>query len=88
MQIIGLGTDIVEIARLKKVLENNQEHFVSRVFTPAESVLAESKKNSSSCYAGRWAAKEAAAKALVHASFPTAFFSVLPRRTRIFAKRL
>ncbi|MBO7329303.1 MAG: holo-ACP synthase [Lentisphaeria bacterium] len=64
MQIIGLGTDIVEIARLKKVLENNQEHFVSRVFTPAESALAESKKNSISCYAGRWAAKEAAAKAL------------------------
>ena len=64
MQIIGLGTDIVEISRLKKALENNQEHFVSRVYTSAESALAESKKNSVACYAGRWAAKEAAAKAL------------------------
>ena len=64
MQIIGLGTDIVEISRLQKAIEDNREHFIARIYTPAESALAESKKNSVTCYAGRWAAKEAAAKAL------------------------
>ena len=64
MDIIGLGTDIVEISRLKKVLESHDQHFTERVFTQAERVLAEGKKESVTFYAGRWAAKEAAAKAL------------------------
>lgn len=64
MEIIGLGTDIVEISRVEKVLESHGQHFTGRVFTPAEQALAESKKNSVTFYAGRWAAKEAAAKAL------------------------
>ena len=64
MDIIGLGTDIVEISRLKKVLESHDQRFTERVFTQAERVIAEGKKESVTFYAGRWAAKEAAAKAL------------------------
>jgi holo-[acyl-carrier protein] synthase len=64
MDIIGLGTDIVEISRLKKVLESHDQRFTERVFTQAERVLAEGKKESVTFYAGRWAAKEAVSKAL------------------------
>ena len=59
--IIGLGTDIVEIERVAAVLSRHGEHFSERVFTPGESAQAHDRI---SYFAGRWAAKEAAAKAL------------------------
>ena len=59
--IVGLGTDIVEIARMKAALARNGEHFMDRVFTAAEQREAGARL---SYFAGRWAAKEAAAKAL------------------------
>jgi holo-[acyl-carrier protein] synthase len=62
--IIGIGTDIVEIARIKKVIERYGNAFIHRVFTPAEIALAKERQNRAEFYAGRWAAKEAAAKAL------------------------
>ena len=59
--IAGLGTDIVETARLAAALERNGKHFLDRVFTAAEQ---RESGNRTSYFAGRWAAKEAAAKAL------------------------
>ena len=64
MEIIGLGTDIVEIQRIRNVLDSHGKHFTERTFTQAERAAAESRKESVTFYAGRWAAKEAAAKAL------------------------
>ena len=64
MQIIGLGTDIVEISRVKAVLERFSGRFHERVYTSLELMLGESKSGHIAYYAGRWAAKEAAAKAL------------------------
>ena len=64
MRIIGLGTDIVEIARLKTALENFRGRFRERVYTPRELRLGEEKNGYPPYFAGRWAAKEAAAKAL------------------------
>ena len=61
--IIGIGTDIVEVSRIEKLLEKNND-FKNRCFTAAEQALADSRKDSATCYAGRWAAKEACAKAL------------------------
>lgn len=59
--IIGIGIDIVETARLKAAVERNGDAFLQRVYTAAE--LAEAKKRIE-YLCGRWAAKEAAAKAL------------------------
>jgi len=59
--ILGIGTDIVEIERISAVLTHHAEHFSARVFTAAE---ADQARGRVSYLAGRWAAKEAAAKAL------------------------
>ncbi|MBE6389824.1 MAG: holo-ACP synthase [Lentisphaerae bacterium] len=64
MKIIGLGTDIVEIARLKAVLDRFDCRFRERVYTVDELILADTKSGHIPYFAGRWAAKEAAAKAL------------------------
>ena len=59
--IIGIGTDIVELARLKAAIARGGKAFLERVYTPAE--LAEA-RDRLEYLGGRWAAKEAAAKAL------------------------
>ena len=64
MRIVGLGTDIVEIARLQDAVSRHEEHFLNRIYTPAELLAAGKDSPRISYCAGRWAAKEAAAKAL------------------------
>ena len=59
--ILGLGTDIVETQRISALMERHGEHFAERVFTAGEAAQAHGRI---SYFAGRWAAKEAAAKAL------------------------
>ena len=63
MSIIGLGTDIVEIERIADVLSKHGETFRKRLLTEAENALADKRDAVTFC-AGRWAAKEACAKAL------------------------
>ncbi len=64
--IIGLGSDIVEIGRIAAMLERHGERFLKRVFSPAERALAEERGAGAlaATLAKRFAAKEAAAKAL------------------------
>ena len=62
MKIFGIGTDIVQINRLKKVLKKKSS--LSRVFNKNEILNCKRKNNSSSCYSKRFAAKEAFSKAL------------------------
>src|SRR5262245_7489809 len=64
MQIVGIGTDIVECLRIAKMIERHGELFVGRVYTPAEIEYCSSRKAVTQHYAGRWAAKEAVLKAL------------------------
>ena len=64
MEIIGLGTDIVEIARIEHMLDEYGDAFCDRVYTAEEMRLAGTRRGRLSFFAGRWAAKEAAAKAL------------------------
>ena len=64
MEILGLGTDIVEIPRIAQMLEKHGEHFLERVFTAAEAEYCMGRKAQSQHLAGRWAAKEAVMKAL------------------------
>ena len=64
MKIFGLGTDIVNIKRLDKVLKKNKNAFKSRVFSKNEILYCDKKNNPASFYAKRYAAKEALSKAL------------------------
>ena len=62
--IIGIGTDLVDIARVADVLKRHGDRFVNRVFATEEREDADHAEGLPAHYAKRWAAKEAAAKAL------------------------
>ncbi|MDR3734848.1 MAG: holo-ACP synthase [Acidobacteriaceae bacterium] len=62
--LVGTGTDIIEIERIRQSIERYGSRFIERIFTPGEIAYCERKKNAAESYAGRFAAKEAAAKAL------------------------
>lgn len=62
--IVGLGVDIAEVSRIQASIERHGDHFLRRVFTPAEIAYCERHRNKYERYAGRFAAKEAAMKAL------------------------
>lgn len=64
MNIIGIGTDIIEVSRIGEMIEKHDELFLRRVFTPGEIEYCSGRKASMQHYAGRWAAKEAGLKAL------------------------
>ena len=58
---LATGVDLIEIARIKEVIARHGKHYLERIYTPAE--LAYCGKRAESL-AGRFAAKEAVAKAL------------------------
>lgn len=62
--VLGLGTDLIEIERIKLSLERFGERFMRKVFSPGEIAYCQQKKQSVESFAARFAAKEAAAKAL------------------------
>ena len=62
--ICGTGVDIAETSRIEQGLQRQGERFTKKIFTPAEIVYCEKFKNRSERYAARFAAKEAAFKAL------------------------
>ena len=62
--IVGTGIDIAEVARIRRSIERFGDRFVERVYTPGEINYCDSKANRAERYAARFAAKEAAMKAL------------------------
>ncbi|QQS45603.1 MAG: holo-ACP synthase [Acidobacteriota bacterium] len=62
--IIGIGTDLIEISRLERAIEVHGERFRDRVFTPREIEYCERVFRKGERYATRFAAKEAARKAI------------------------
>ena len=64
MEIAGLGTDIVECVRIRKMIEDHGELFLQRVYTEKEIRYCNSRRRATEHFAGRWAAKEAVLKAL------------------------
>jgi holo-[acyl-carrier protein] synthase len=62
--IVGTGIDIIETARFEEALRKHGERFSKRVCTPAEIAYCEKLKNPAERLAARFAAKEAAFKAL------------------------
>ena len=66
--IIGIGSDIVDIRRVAKVIERHGDRFLDRIFTDAERAKAARRSKNQNMvvatYAKRFAAKEACSKAL------------------------
>jgi holo-[acyl-carrier protein] synthase len=62
--ILGIGSDLVDIRRIEKVLARHGDRFLTRVFTEIERSKAEGRAARIETYAKRFAAKEACAKAL------------------------
>jgi holo-[acyl-carrier protein] synthase len=66
--IIGIGSDIIDITRIEKVIGRHGDRFLERIFTDAERARAERRSKMPklvwATYAKRFAAKEACSKAL------------------------
>ena len=64
MEIVGIGTDIVECLRIGRMIEEHGELFLNRVYTEREVRYCQARKRAVEHFAGRWAAKEAVLKCL------------------------
>jgi holo-[acyl-carrier protein] synthase len=64
VEIIGIGTDIVECLRIRRMIDRHGELFLTRVFTDRELRYCQRSKHATEHFAGRWAAKEAVLKCL------------------------
>lgn len=62
--ILGIGTDVIEVKRVGDVAQRHGERFLRRIFTDNEIAYCSARKNAALHYAGRFAAKEAAFKAM------------------------
>ncbi|MFA9461720.1 holo-ACP synthase [Thiohalorhabdus methylotrophus] len=62
--IVGLGNDLVAVDRVRRALERNGERLLERLLTTEERRAAEARRDPGLYLASRFAAKEAAAKAL------------------------
>lgn len=64
MQIIGIGMDATDISRIAATIDRFGDRFLHRVFTAGEIAYCQRKRDGSPSFAARFAAKEAAMKAL------------------------
>jgi holo-[acyl-carrier protein] synthase len=62
--IIGMGVDVAEVERIRRAIERHGEVFLRRIFTAKEREYCERFRNKFERFAGRFAVKEAAMKAL------------------------
>ena len=62
--ILGVGSDLVDVRRVARVIERHGDRFLHRIFTATERAKAERRARRIETYAKRFAAKEACAKAL------------------------
>jgi holo-[acyl-carrier protein] synthase len=62
--VIGMGTDLIEIARIERSVERYGTAFLERIYTAGEIAYCQRKRNAAESFAARFAAKEAGAKAL------------------------
>ncbi len=62
--IIGLGTDIVEILRIGRMIERHGDHFLHKIYTADEIAYCQRRREYMQHFAGRWAGKEAVMKVL------------------------
>ena len=73
MSELYIGTDIVDVERIKASIDNYQTRFINRVFSIEEQEYCNMKSNPEIHYSGRFAAKEAVIKAIKSSGFDQAF---------------
>jgi holo-[acyl-carrier protein] synthase len=61
--VLGVGTDLVEVARIRGALERHGERFLHRIYTGEEIAYCQKQRDPHPFFAARFAAKEAASKA-------------------------
>ena len=71
--VIGIGTDIVEVARIRLACQRSGKRFSERILTEREQAVFTERQESANWLAKRFAAKEAAAKALGTGIGPVSF---------------
>src|SRR5947209_4243561 len=64
MDIVGIGTEIVECLRVGRMIEQHGEVFLARIYTEREVRFCQARRRATEHFAARWAAKEAVLKAL------------------------
>jgi holo-[acyl-carrier protein] synthase len=69
MAILGIGSDIVDVSRIQRLYDRYGERFLKRIYTKGERVYCESKSQPAIHFAGRFAAKEAVAKAAYQSGY-------------------
>ncbi len=62
--IVGCGVDMIEIARIAETIARHGDRFLQRIYRPQEILYCSRKRNAAESFAARFAAKEAAAKAM------------------------
>jgi len=79
--ILGIGTDLLDVARMAKELKKDGAGFRDAVFTPSEIACCEAKRYPARHFAARFAAKEALFKALAAPASPDFWHEVEVVRT-------
>ncbi len=62
--ILGMGADLVEVGRIRKSIQQYGDRFLNRIYTPLEQAYCSGKGSAAESFAARFAAKEAAMKAI------------------------
>ena len=84
MEVVGIGTEIVECPRIGRMVEHHGELFLRRVYTEREIRYCQSRKHAIEHFAGLWAAKEAIFKALgTHWSRGVAWTDIEVRQSKL-----
>ncbi|MFI5180134.1 MAG: holo-ACP synthase [Thermoanaerobaculia bacterium] len=86
--ILGIGTDLLDVARMERELARGSAGFREEVFTPAEIAWCQARRYPARHFAARFAAKEALLKALPAAGVPVRLRDVEIARTHQSAPRL
>ena len=73
MSDLYIGTDIVDVERIKTSIDNYSAKFLNKIFSQEEQWYCNSKSNPEIHYSGRFAAKEAITKAIKSSGFDQAF---------------
>lgn len=64
MDIVGLGTHLMDCPRVRKLIDAHADKFVGEVYTPEEAAYCAARTHSTEFYASIWAAKEAVFRSL------------------------
>ena len=64
MNIFGIGTDIVNVNRIRSIIKKKNNSFKNKIYTKLEIKVCDKRKDNIECFAKRFAAKEALFKAI------------------------